>query len=35
VAVKVQHKWIRERCAGDIKYTSFAAKVAKRLFPSF
>jgi aarF domain-containing kinase len=31
----VQHKWIKERCAGDIRYTKFASQVAKRLFPSF
>jgi predicted unusual protein kinase regulating ubiquinone biosynthesis (AarF/ABC1/UbiB family) len=31
----VQHKWIKERCAGDIRYTVFASKMAKKLFPSF
>jgi aarF domain-containing kinase len=35
VAVKVQHRWIKERCAGDIRYNKFLSKVAKRAFPSF
>ena len=35
VAVKVQHKWIKENVPGDLRLVQFAADVAKVLFTNF
>ena len=35
VAVKVQHKWIKEQVPGDLNLIEFATAIAKRLFPDF
>jgi aarF domain-containing kinase len=35
VAVKVQHKWVKERCAGDIKLIKMGVKLGEYLFPGF
>lgn len=33
VAVKVQHKWIKEQVPGDLRMIEFGCGVAKKLFP--
>jgi aarF domain-containing kinase len=35
VAVKVQHKWVKERCTGDIKLIKMGVKLGEYLFPGF
>ena len=35
VAVKVQHKWIKEQCSGDLKLIRFASDCAIKLFPDY
>jgi predicted unusual protein kinase regulating ubiquinone biosynthesis (AarF/ABC1/UbiB family) len=35
VAVKVQHKWIKEQVPGDLRMIEFGCDVAKKLFPEF
>ena len=35
VAVKVQHRWIREQYPGDLRILEFLAKTGKKLFPEF
>jgi len=35
VAVKVQHRWIREQYPGDLRVLEFLAKTGKALFPDF
>jgi len=35
VAVKVQHKWLREQSNGDISLVELFINVAEKLFPGF
>jgi predicted unusual protein kinase regulating ubiquinone biosynthesis (AarF/ABC1/UbiB family) len=35
VAVKVQHKWIKENVGGDLQMIQFGVDVAKLVFPDF
>lgn len=35
VAVKVQHKWIKEQVPGDLRLIQFASDCAMKLFPDF
>lgn len=35
VAVKVQHKWIKEQVPGDLNIIDLAVDIAKKLFPDF
>ncbi len=35
VAVKVQHRWLKEQCAGDLKIFSFLVDIGEWLFPEF
>jgi aarF domain-containing kinase len=35
VAVKVQHKWIKEQVPGDLRMIEFATDVARKIFPDF
>lgn len=35
VAVKVQHKWIKEQCAGDLRLITFASDCALKIFPDY
>ena len=35
VAVKVQHKWIKEQVPGDLRLIQFASDCAMKIFPDF
>lgn len=35
VAVKVQHKWIKEQVPGDLRLIQFASDCAMAIFPDF
>ena len=35
VAVKVQHKWIKEQVPGDLRLIQFASDCAMTIFPDF
>jgi len=35
VAVKVQHRWLKEQCYGDIKIVNFLTQLAEVVFPGF
>ncbi len=35
VAVKVQHKWLREQSNGDISLVELFITIAERIFPGF
>lgn len=35
VAVKVQHKWLREQASGDINLVQLFIAAAEKLFPGF
>ncbi len=35
VAVKVQHKWVRENCPGDMKLIDLCVRIGEWVFPTF
>ena len=35
VAVKVQHKWVRENYPGDVKIMNFCIWIGEKVFPTF